>query len=341
VTDTILADQVPDVVPPYEAVWQLTNATIASHCLFIAAELGVADHIDDRPVSVATLAARCGVDADSLNRVLRLLETYGLFAHRSGGYAHTEASRLLRADHPRSMRAFPRMMGLPLFTSSFDRLDHSLRTGAPALELLAPNGMWAYLREHPHESEIFTEAMTAKAHADVSAVLASYDFSGYRRIADIGGGAGHLVTAILETCEDATGVLFELPNVAAGVIPHPRLDVVAGDFFTDPLPACDAYLLMNVIHDYADEDAHAILTATALAGRAAGATVLLIESVMPTGPEPHWSKVLDVIMLAVTGGRERTQAEYKALLSRSGLSLVRTIATATPFSIIEARVERS
>lgn len=340
-TDTIVAETVHDVPPPPEALWRLTNAGIASHCLFVVAELGVADHVDEEPVRAETLAARCGVDADSLDRVLRLLETHGVFARRSDGYAHTEQSRLLRTDHPQSMRALPHMMGLPFVTSSFGQLGHSVRTATPALELLAPTGLWGYLDEHPSEAEIFTQAMTAKAHADVAAVLGAYDFSGYRRIADIGGGAGHLISAILASNEDATGVLFELPNVAAGVHTSPRLDVVAGDFFTDPLPACDAYLLMNIIHDYPDDKAGAILRATVRAGRDAGATVLLVESVLPAGPSPHLAKSLDVIMLAVTGGRERTQAEYDALLTHAGLSPMRVIPTATPFSITEARVERS
>ncbi len=180
--------------------------------------------------------------------------------------------------------------------------------------------------------------MTGKAHGDIAAALGTYDFTRHRHIADIGGGRGHLIAAIIAATQDTTGVLFDLPEVVAEVTPGPRLQIVAGDFFTDPLPSCDAYLLMQVIHDWDDKDAAAILTAVAEAGQPAGATVLLLEWVMPDGPEPHGAKWLDVMMLATTGGRERTRAGYEALLDSAGIDLVTIIPTASPMSIIEARV---
>lgn len=324
--------------PPHEIVWELANAIVASKALHVVAELGVADHLGDAPTSAATLATACGADPGALDRTLRLLVTCGVFQHRHGYYLHTESSRLLRSDHPHSMRAFARLNGLPVFDESFARFDHSVRTGAPALELVDPKGLWNYLHDHPDEAVVFEQAMTGKAHADIAAVLDAYDFSPHRRIADIAGGHGHLIAAVLAHHEDADGVLFELPAVAAEVTPTPRLDVVTGDFFTDSLPACDAYLLMNIIHDWADPEAAAILTAVARAGRSSGAAVLIVETVLPEDSEPHWAKTLDVLMLAVTGGRERTRAEYGRLLDTAGIDLVRTLPTVTPFSIVEGRV---
>lgn len=134
------------------------------------------------------------------------------------------------------------------------------------------------------------------------------------------------------------GLLFELPGVAADVPQGGRLEVVAGDFFSDPLPVCDAYVLMNVIHDWDDKEAIAILSAVADAGRSAASTVLIIETVMPDGPEAHRAKTLDLVMLAITGGRERTLPQYGGLLTAAGLDLVRVIPTATSFSILEGRV---
>jgi hypothetical protein len=324
--------------PPHELIWELSQAIVVSRSLHVVAELGVADHVGDEPVSADSLAAACRVDPDALDRTLRLLAAYGVFERHAGGYRHTPSSWLLRTDHPRSMRGFARLNGLPVFGATFAEMSYSVRTGRPSVELVEPKGLWAYLQDHGDESRVFEQAMTAKAQADIAAVLDAYDFSPYRRIADVGGGHGHLIAAVLGAYEDAFGVLFELPDVAAEVAPTPRLDVVAGDFFTDPLPACDAYLLMNIIHDWNDADAARILAAVANAGRASGATVLVVETVMPDGAEPHWAKTLDVLMLTVTGGRERTRAQYARLFNSAGIDLVRTLPTATPFSIVEGRV---
>jgi hypothetical protein len=324
--------------PPHEIVWELSNAIVASIALHAVAELGVADHLADQPMSAASLANACGATTDALDRALRLLVSCGVFQHQDGGYRHTESSQLLRSDHPMSMRAFARLNGMPVFAASFAEFGHSLRTGSPSLGLVDPKGLWNYLSDHPDEAAVFEQAMTGKAHADIAAVLDAYDFSPHGRIADIAGGHGHLITAVLAHHEDAHGVLFELPAVAAEVTPTPRLDVVAGDFFTDPLPACDAYLLMNIVHDWADPQAAAILAAVARAGRSSGATVLIVETVMPDDSQPHWAKTLDVLMLAVTGGRERTRAGYDRLLDTAGIDLVQTLPTATSFSIVEGQI---
>jgi hypothetical protein len=176
----------------------------------------------------------------------------------------------------------PRMSGTPFNWESVARLDHAVRSGEPGICQLDPHGWCSYLRSHPEENDIFQQAMTAKANGDVAAVLATCDFSRHRRIADVGGGRGHLIEAVLSANSAAKGVLFELPGIAGEVPPTERLEIVAGDFFTDPLPACDAYLLMNVIHDWDDKAATAILTAVADAGRPAAATLLLIDAILPT-----------------------------------------------------------
>jgi len=322
---------------PHELIWEVAQAIAVSRSLHVVADLGVADHVGDAPVSAEHLAAACGADADALGRVLRLLAAHGIFEQAADGYRHTSSSVLLRSDHPMSMRAFARLNGLPVFSATFAELGHSVRTGSPALEVVAPEGLWPYLQTHPEESMVFEQAMTAKAHADVAAVLNAYDFSPHRCIADVGGGHGHLIEAILATYPDVTGVLFDLPHAASEVEPSSRLEVVAGDFFTDPLPSCDAYLLMNILHDWDDERSSRILAAVVESAEP-GAAVLVIETVVPERPEPHWANTLDVLMLAVTGGRERTEGQYRNLLGSAGIDLVRAVPTATPFSIVEGRV---
>jgi C-methyltransferase len=129
---------------PHEVIWTLTNAEVASRCLHVVAELGVADAVGDEPVTAAELASACGADADALHRVLCLLTDHGVFRRDGAGFSHTPASELLRTDHPLSMRAFPQMMGQPVFVELFGHLEHSVRTGAPAMQAVEPEGLWAY-----------------------------------------------------------------------------------------------------------------------------------------------------------------------------------------------------
>lgn len=320
---------------PHELIFSITDAGVAARCLHVVADLGVADHIDDRPVPATELAQRCAVDPDGLNRVLRLLSAHGVFFLVNGGYEHSPASRLLRSDHPMSMRAFPQMMGLPVVLKSFDDLAHSVRTGRPSIELSDSDGLWGYLRGAPAESAIFSRAMTAKAAGDTAAVLAAHDFSSARRVVDVGGGRGHLLHAVLERTPGARGILFDLPGVVeAGGPAHSRLVRQAGDFFVDSLPAGDTYLVMEVIHDWADAEALAILAAIRQAA-ADKARVLLIEEILPEDPDPG-SLMIDVIMLAVTGGRERTTDEMRRLLDAAGWQLTRVINTPGRLRIAEA-----
>jgi hypothetical protein len=229
------------------------------------------------------------------------------------------------------------MIGSPAIWNSFGALEHSLRTGEAAITKIDPNGFFSYLSKHPKESQIFNEAMKAKSHADIAAVLPAYDFSIFRLIADIGGGHGHLLQAVLQTAPASTGVLFDQPQVIAEVANQAsaRLHLQAGDFFNDQLPICDAYLMMNIIHDWDDVTAAQILSAVRRVAPP-GAKLLVIETIVPDTPEPHMAKELDVNMLAVTGGRERTRAEYEVLFSGSGFKLLRVVPTASPYSILEA-----
>jgi O-methyltransferase len=321
---------------PHEAVWALATAGFAARCLHVVADLGVADHIDDHAVSVGDLAARCGVAADPLDRVLHLLATHGVFDRHGDAYAHTSASRVLRDDHPKTMRPFAQMMGLPLAWGALTELQHSVRTGRPSVEILEPRGLWAYLGEHAGEAEIFGRAMTAKAVAEVAAVLDAYDFGRFATIADIGGGRGHLLSAVLGAAPAAEGTLFDLPEVAATLdLRAPRLTVQAGNFFTDRLPAADAYLLMEILHDWADEECVEILGAVRRAAQDSS-TLLVIEGVLAEQDSNPRPRTLDLVMLTVTGGRERTASELSALLERGGFRLDRVIDTASPMRVVEA-----
>jgi hypothetical protein len=325
--------------PSPDNIWTLATAGFAARCLHVISDLGVADRIGDQPVAISELAASCGVDRDALDRVLRLLASHGIFERGPGGYGHTPSSCLLRSDHPMTMRPFAQMMGLPFVWGSLTELKHSVHTGKPAVEVLEPEGLWAYLRDRPDEAEIFGRAMTAKASVDVGAVIAAYDFTSFGRIADIGGGRGHLLRAVLETTPNADGILFDLPSVIDTVSAEdqPRLTLQAGDFFVDALPSADAYILMEVLHDWPDEQCVAILSGIRRAAPP-NATVLVVEDLIPEEQADSGASTLDIIMLTLTGGRERTVDQLSNLFDRAGFDLTGVIDTASSMHIVEARL---
>jgi len=320
-------------IPPSAQLWQITTSHLLPRCLHVIADLGVADCLDEVPMTAEALASSTGANADGLDRMLRLLAVAGVFEARGDAWAHTELSRLMRSDHPQSMRPFIRMIGSRINWAAAGELEHAARTGKGAIEKLVPEGYWAYLREHPDEARVFDAAMTAKSNAEIAALIPAFDFTRYKTIADIGGGRGHILSALLAAAPNAQGILFDLPTVVAHIAPQPRISLHGGDFFKDRLPAADAYILGNVLHDWADDEAVAILRSVRRAAPS-HAEVLVLESILPHGPEPHLAKVLDIVMLTVTGGRERTHLAYQALLEAGGFRLDRVVPTASPISII-------
>jgi len=325
-----------EALQPNQVVWNLINYHTLARCIHVVADLGVADVIQDRPVTAAELARRTGANADALDRMLRLLSANDVFASTREGYVHTVASELLRSDHPQSLRPFARMMGMPLVWNDFTQLGVTARTGKPALDW---PGLVAYFKDHPEEASLFNAAMVAKSAAVVPAVVNAYDFSSFAVIADVGGGRGHLLHAILEHVPAATGILFDLPHVIADArdMASSRLRLHAGDFFVDPMPVADAYLLMEVLHDWSDQDALKILSSIRKAAPK-HARLLIVEALVSEKPGPHFGKTLDIIMLAVTGGRERTTSTYISLLRSAGFQLEKVHTTQSQYSIVESIV---
>jgi hypothetical protein len=333
------ASTVPRAPTPSPAniqLMQLTTACWTSRCLHVVAELGVADALGDQPQSTEALAKATGTQPHALHRVLRLLASVGIFEWNHGTWLHTEASRFLRSDHPGSLRDYVRMLGLPVFWSAFGDLDHSLRTGESAFAKRNAEGVFEYLAKHPKESRIFDAAMASKSHRDIAAILPAYDFSQFETIADIAGGRGHLLRAVLKSSPKTQGILFDQPHVVADVAPEKgeKLTVVGGNFFADSMPKADAYMLMNIIHDWPDAECIEILSAIRR-DMPPHARVLIIETVVPTTPGPHLSKELDIAMMALPGGMERTQEEYARLASKCGLRLKLMVETMSPYSILE------
>jgi len=323
---------------PAQTIMELTTAYWVSRCLHVVAELGVADALDEVPRTAAELAGKTGAEASALHRVLRALANHGIFELQAGRFAHNDASRLLRAGVEGSQRARARMFGLPVWWNAYGALGQTVRTGLPAVESVTGQSLFPYLAAHPEQARIFAETMAGMSRGRVGPVLDSYDFQGAEVIGDIGGGLGHVLKAVLATNLQASGILFDRPEVIAQASQEAvaRIRYVAGDFFRDPIPACDVYLLMRVLHDWPDADSVAILRNLRADARP-GARVLVLEGVLDEETLGILADI-DIEMLTMTGGRERTREDWQRVLDEAGLSLRRILPTPSVTSIIEAVV---
>jgi hypothetical protein len=322
---------------PFYVINEATAGVILTNCLNAVTDARIADALLDAPQSAEQLAKTTATHAGALNRMLRFLAAYGIFEAREGGWAHSPASRFLRTDHPQSLRGYVLLCALPSFQKGFASLAYSLRTGQPAIEKISPEGFWKLLESNPEDARIFNEGMAVKARGQVAGVVAHYDFARFGTIADIGGGHGHLLQAVLAAAPKSKGILFDQPSVieeAAGIASD-RLRLQAGDFFTDAHPVADLYLIMQVIHDWNDEDSVRILSGIRRSAPA-HATLLLVEAVVPDPPKPDWALLVDLTMLALLHGRERTRNEYQKLLASAGFRLARAIDVGQSTAILEA-----
>jgi SAM-dependent methyltransferase len=310
--------------------------------IHVVARLGIADFLGPESQTVDELAGTAQVHAPSLKRVLRALTTLGVFAEDiDGRFRQTDLSRTLREDHPESVRAWALMLGAPFVWRPVGDLYESVRTGTPGFRRLYGERFFEWAKTHPEDGAVFNAAMTSGSAQRLPAILAAYDFAHFERIVDVGGGQGALLAGILRASPKARGVLFDLPNVAAGAealrVPHlaERCEIVGGDFFESVPAGGDAYVLSRVIHDWDDSAALKILANCRRAIRPYG-RLLLIEGVSKPPNEPDPNKFLDVWFVG-GGGCERTEAEYRALLRGGGFELARVVATGGPSAILESR----
>jgi O-methyltransferase domain len=327
--------------PPPLAVLEKIFGAWTAQGIAVAAELKVADALTDGPLTIDELAGRVGADADALARLLRALIGEGIFARRRDAL-NAQASAL-RSDAPVSVAGMARFVGLPEHREHWSHLVDAIRTGEAVIPRLRGKPGFEYLAEHPEIAAVFNDAMTSASESAVAPVVAAYDFTPYPTIVDVGGGHGRLLSAILAATPSSRGVLFDLPEVVEGA-PEllgrhgaaERVDIVAGSFF-DSIPAGgDVYILKNVIHDWPDAESIAILSKVRAAA-AAGSTLLLAELVLPNHDRGFIGNWIDMEMLIAQAARERTAAEYGALLKRSGYQLTRVVPTAHPLSLVEAK----
>lgn len=312
-----------------------------SQAVYVAAKLRIADLLAERSRTTDELADETGAHSRSLFRVLRALASIGIFVEEDDGrFSMTPLAEPLRSDVPGSKWAMAVMMGEEHFHVWGD-LIFTVETGLTAFDRIYGMPIFEFLSDSPEKGRIFDQAMTSVHGREIEPMIAAYDFSGIGTLADIGGGNGSLLTAVLKKYQDVNGILFDLPSViersaknieAAGLAD--RCQAVNGDFFQEVPAGADAYLLRHIIHDWDDQKAIAILLNIRKAMKNGG-HLLVLESIIPPGNEPFFGKWLDLTMMLIPGGQERTEEEYRRLFEAAGLRITRIIPTSTEVSIIE------
>ena len=334
----------PGQLPPDAQLLSIVSSAWTSAAVYVTAKLGIADLLKDGPKSVEFLSVATSSHEHSLYRVLRAVASAGVFTELEGRkFANTPMSETLISDHPNSVRDLTIWINEPEHWKVYGDLMHSVKTGEPAWDKTHGEPVFPYLfKTNTELGEIFNRAMTSYTHQTTAPLLEAYDFSSANIIADIGGGLGHLLGAVLQANHYATGVLFDLPEVLGGAPEmlkscgvSDRVELVGGDFTEDIPVVADIYMLKHIIHDWYDDKDQVIL-GNIRNNMPDTSKILIIETVVPEGNDPHFSKIIDLEMLAAPGGMERTAKEFEELLEKSGLRLNRITPTNGLMSIIEA-----
>jgi hypothetical protein len=314
-----------------------------SQMVFVAARLGIADVLAKGSKTSAAIAEQVGAHAPSLHRVLRTLASIGVFAETPNGrFRLTPLAATLRSGVPGSLRDFALMVQDDYNWAAFGALLHGVRTGDVPFDHVHGERFFDYLATHPAEEQRFAASMASISGPEAEAVTRAYDFGRLGRLVDVGGAHGHLLATILRRYRKLRGVLYDQPQVVAGASAsgllaghEHRIEVIGGDFFASVPGGADAYMMKYIVHDWDDD--HCIrLLGLCRAAMVPGGRVLVIENIIEAGNRPGWAKRLDIAMLTLLMGKERTKAEYGDLFARAGLRLRRVVPTASPMSVLEA-----
>jgi hypothetical protein len=329
-------------LPPHVQVIQMSTAFLRSRALYAAARLGLADELADGPRRADELAGPAGADAPSLHRLMRALAHWGILSMEGDGrFSLTPLGEALRSDAPGAARSTVLTVAGDGFWKAVEMLPDTVEDGETGFEKAFGTSWFEYLADRPEEASLFNETMIGFHGAEPPAVAGAYDFSDADTVVDVGGGTGHMLATIFERHPGPDGVLFDLPHVvreAPALLEEravaDRVTCEGGSFFDEVPGGGDVYILSHIIHDWPEDRCRTILRNCREAMRPEG-RLLIVEMVLPQEP-PHPGFELDMVMLTLTGGRERTAEEYGALLVKAGLRLERVVPTDTPVSIVEA-----
>lgn len=338
-----MATPQPASISPDATLAQLIFGKWVSMAISVAAKLRIADKLHEGPKTVAQLATECNCHAPSLHRLMRALASVGVFKSDVHDTFHlTPVGQLLRSGVKGSLRGIADYCGSDWSWKAWGGLHHSIMTGETAFDRVFGEPVFDYLHKHPDESAVFNEGMTGFSGSESALIARNYAFAPGKVIVDVGGGHGHLLATILSHHPQTHGVLFDAEHVIAGAGAigrsmgvEDRIKTIGGDFFHTVPAGGDYYIMKHIIHDWNDADCARILLNLRTACKI-GTKLLLAEMVIPIGDGPHPGKLLDLEMLCVASGKERTEHEYRELLSQSGFELNRIISTESPLCIVEA-----
>ncbi|MEU8825069.1 methyltransferase [Streptomyces sp. NPDC048636] len=329
---------------PTDVMMQLMGGFQVSQAVYVAAKLDVPTILDEAggPLTVSELAGKSGAQVPQLRRLLRTLASLGLFTLEGDRVSLAPIGATLSRNASASLYGMA-VMWMETHYAPFSDLLHTLRTGEPAATHHLGKPFFDWVNENPDRSQQFSDAMAAVTSGLRTGAFDDYPVPDGELIADIGGADGSVLVELLKGLPDRRGIVFDLPPVlpaarstlaAQGL--DDRVEVVGGDFF-DSVPVADIYVLSYILHDWDDDAAIRLLRTAAKAG-GPGARVLIVETIVPDGSEPHLAKMVDLTMLGMLTGMERSEKEYQSLLNAAGISIDRVVSTRTPFSIIEATV---
>ncbi|KAA0084397.1 hydroxyneurosporene methyltransferase [Mycolicibacterium sp. P9-64] len=331
------------MAPPPIAVMELIFGAWLSQAITAATQLGIADALAAGPLTADELGRKVGADPDAVARLMRLLISRGIFRRRSGNrFALNALGDTLRSDAPVSMAGAALFFGSKEHREHWTSLVESIRTGKASVPAIRGMEFFEYVAENPDFAALFNNAMTSTSEMLEAALVAAADLNRFRTIADVGGGHGRLLSAMLTAAPNARGVLVDLPDVVAGAPDvfaergvTERVRIEGGSFF-DGVPAgADAYVMKNVLHDWDDDKAADILR-NIRAVSDSGTTLLLFEMVIPDHDREFFGKLVDLEMLLVGGSFERSEKQWRTVLERGGFRLTRIVPTASPVSVVEA-----
>jgi len=329
---------------PGEVLLQFAAAYMVSAALYSVTKLGIPDLLRTGPKSAETLAREADASESAVYRVMRALASNGVFSEVAARtFALTPVGELLCAGVPGSLREMILWWDDPMHFQVYSEMVHALRTGETVIEKVFGDSCFGYLEKHKEVSDHFNAAMTDFSGITVPAVLEGYDFSWLNggTLVDVAGGHGYLLTEVLRKYPKVRGKLFDLQHVLEGARPRVtaadldgRCEMASGDFF-EAVPEGDGYILKHILHDWDDEKALTILKNIRRASTGK-ARVIAVDAVLTPGNEPHLGKWLDLEMLMLPGGRERTEEEFGKLFEKAGFKLTKVVRTKSPVCVIEA-----